>query len=63
MNNYPLYENRMKSYGLEDITIEDMITQGMITEERIAEIEKELQTASAFETISPIGYAVELNFI
>ena len=42
MNKYPLYESRMKSYGLEDITIEDMIAQGMITEERIAEIEKEL---------------------
>ena len=57
MNKYPLYESRMKSYGLEDVTIEDMIAQGMITEERIAEIEKELQTASAFETVSPIGYA------
>ena len=57
MNQYPLYESRMKSYGLEDMTAEDMIAQGMITEERIAEIEKELQTASAFETVSPIGYA------
>ena len=57
MNQYPLYESRMKSYGLEDMTVEDMIAQGSITEERIAEIEKELQTASAFETVSPIGYA------
>lgn len=57
MNKYPLYESRMKSYGLENMTVEDMIAQGMITEERIAEIEKELQTASAFETVSPIGYA------
>ena len=61
MNQYPLYENRMKSYGLEDMTAEDMIAQGMITEERIAEIEKELQTASAFETVSPIGYAYVEN--
>ena len=57
MNQYPLYESRMKSYGLEDVTVEDIIAQGMITEKRIAEIEEELQTASAFETISPIGYA------
>ena len=48
MNKYPLYESRMKSYGLEDVTVEDMIAQGIITEERIADIEKELQTASAF---------------
>ena len=61
MNQYPLYENRMKSYGLEDMTAEDMIAQGMITEERIAEIEKELQTASACETVSPIGYAYVEN--
>ena len=25
MNQYPLYESRMKSYGLEDMTAEDMI--------------------------------------